>query len=94
MQRLPCCALLRSGGPAGPAPRQGINSNYGRRPAGLETLAAALVQTSDNLEDAVERYLILQGYLERTPRGRVATERAKALFSSEALLWSTRWSTQ
>lgn len=51
---------------------------YSGRPVGLETLAAALGETSDTLEDAVEPYLIQQGYLERTPRGRVATDLARA----------------
>jgi Holliday junction DNA helicase RuvB len=52
------------------------------RPVGLETLAAALGETSDTLEDAVEPYLIQQGYLERTPRGRVATERALTILGA------------
>jgi holliday junction DNA helicase RuvB len=57
---------------------------YAGRAVGLETLAAALGETSDTLEDAVEPYLIQQGYLERTPRGRVATERAKKLMELAA----------
>ncbi len=43
---------------------------YGGGPAGLETLAAALGQESDTLEDVVEPYLLQIGLLERTPRGR------------------------
>jgi Holliday junction DNA helicase RuvB len=53
-------------------------TTYGGGPVGLETLAAALGESSDTLEDAVEPYLIQQGYLQRTPRGRVATDLAKS----------------
>jgi len=45
-------------------------------PVGLETLAAAVGEDKGTLEDVVEPYLIHQGYLDRTPRGRVATPRA------------------
>jgi len=57
-------------------------TTYGGGPVGLETLAAALGESSDTLEDAVEPYLIQQGYLQRTPRGRVATDLAKSHMSS------------
>jgi Holliday junction DNA helicase RuvB len=46
-------------------------------PTGLETLAAAVGEDKGTLEDVVEPYLIHQGFLTRTPRGRVATERAR-----------------
>jgi len=42
----------------------------------LRTLAAALSEARDALEDVIEPYLIQQGYLMRTPRGRVATKTA------------------
>jgi Holliday junction DNA helicase RuvB len=42
-------------------------------PVGLETLAAAVGEDKGTLEDVVEPYLIYQGFLDRTPRGRVAT---------------------
>ncbi len=45
-------------------------------PAGVETLAAAVGETRESLEDLHEPYLIQEGYLKRTPRGRVATSRA------------------
>ncbi len=45
-------------------------------PVGLETLAAAVGEDKGTIEDVVEPYLIHCGYLARTPRGRVATERA------------------
>jgi Holliday junction DNA helicase RuvB len=45
-------------------------------PAGVENIAAALSEERDTLEDVVEPYLIQQGYLVRTPRGRVVTDLA------------------
>ena len=45
-------------------------------PAGVESLAAALSESRDTIEDVIEPYLIQQGFLERTPRGRVAALRA------------------
>ena len=45
-------------------------------PVGADTLAAALSEARDALEDVIEPYLIQQGFLMRTPRGRVATPRA------------------
>ncbi|WP_225721283.1 Holliday junction branch migration DNA helicase RuvB [Candidatus Vallotiella sp. (ex Adelges kitamiensis)] len=42
-------------------------------PVGLDNLAAAIGEERDTIEDMVEPYLIQQGYLQRTPRGRVAT---------------------
>jgi Holliday junction DNA helicase RuvB len=49
-------------------------------PVGLETLAAALGEDKGTLEDVVEPYLIYEGFLARTPRGRVATRRAREYF--------------
>ncbi|WP_028536816.1 Holliday junction branch migration DNA helicase RuvB [Paludibacterium yongneupense] len=42
-------------------------------PVGLDNVAAAIGESSDTIEDVIEPYLIQQGYLQRTPRGRVAT---------------------
>src|SRR5436305_2351678 len=49
---------------------------FGGGPVGLETLATATGERSDALEDVYEPYLLMEGYLARTPRGRVATQRA------------------
>jgi Holliday junction DNA helicase RuvB len=49
---------------------------YKGGPVGVETLAAALSEQSDTLEEVVEPYLIQQGFLQRTPRGRVLTDLA------------------
>jgi len=45
-------------------------------PVGLDTIAAALSEESDTIMDVVEPYLLQLGFLNRTPRGRVATRRA------------------
>ena len=42
-------------------------------PVGLDNLAAAIGEERDTIEDVIEPYLIQQGFLQRTPRGRVAT---------------------
>ncbi len=42
-------------------------------PVGVDNLAAAIGEARDTIEDVLEPYLIQQGYLQRTPRGRVAT---------------------
>jgi Holliday junction DNA helicase RuvB len=54
-------------------------------PVGLETLAAAVGEDKGTVEDVVEPYLIYQGFLDRTPRGRVATRRARDHFGIQAL---------
>jgi Holliday junction DNA helicase RuvB len=45
-------------------------------PVGLDNVAAAIGEESGTIEDVIEPYLIQQGYLQRTPRGRVATAAA------------------
>jgi len=45
-------------------------------PVGLDNLAAAIGEERDTIEDVIEPYLIQQGYLQRTPRGRIATPSA------------------
>ncbi len=45
-------------------------------PVGIETLAAAIGEEKDTLEDVYEPYLVKEGFIDRTPRGRVATRRA------------------
>jgi holliday junction DNA helicase RuvB len=49
---------------------------YGGGPVGVETLAAALAEARDAIEDVIEPYLLQQGFIQRTPRGRVAAARA------------------
>jgi Holliday junction DNA helicase RuvB len=49
---------------------------YGGGPVGLDTLAAAIGEDRGTIEDIYEPFLIQEGYLDRTPRGRIATQRA------------------
>jgi Holliday junction DNA helicase RuvB len=53
-----------------------IMEKFSGGPVGLDNLAAAIGEERDTIEDVLEPYLIQQGYLQRTPRGRIATERA------------------
>jgi Holliday junction DNA helicase RuvB len=50
--------------------------DYEGGPVGLDTLAAALSEPRDTVEDVYEPYLLQQGFLGRTPRGRIATRKA------------------
>ncbi len=51
-----------------------LADNHGGGPVGVETLAAALSEQRDMLEDVIEPYLLQQGLLQRTPRGRMLTD--------------------
>ena len=53
-----------------------IALNYGGGPVGVETLAAALSEPRDAIEDIIEPFLIQQGLVQRTPRGRLLTSHA------------------
>ena len=53
-----------------------IIDKFSGGPVGLETLAASLNEDSDTIMDVWEPFLLQLGFLERTPRGRVATRRA------------------
>ena len=53
-----------------------ISDNYNGGPVGVETIAAALSEQRDAIEEAIEPYLIQIGLLQRTPRGRVLTDNA------------------
>ena len=53
-----------------------IIEKFGGGPVGLDTIAASISEESDTIEDVVEPYLLQLGFLDRTPRGRVATRRA------------------
>ena len=55
-----------------------IVNKFDGGPVGIETLAASIGEDSGTLEDVYEPYLIQNGYLNRTPRGRVATRKAYA----------------
>ncbi|RJG07158.1 Holliday junction branch migration DNA helicase RuvB [Noviherbaspirillum cavernae] len=57
---------------------------FGGGPVGLDNLAAAIGEERDTIEDVLEPYLIQQGFLQRTPRGRIATPTAYAHFGVTA----------
>ena len=52
--------------------------NYGGGPVGMDTLAAAIAEARDAVEDVIEPYLLQQGFIMRTPRGRMACAKAYA----------------
>ena len=51
---------------------------FGGGPVGLSTIAVSVGEEPDTIEEAYEPFLIMQGYIERTPKGRVATDLARA----------------
>ena len=53
-----------------------IAENYGGGPVGVDTMAAALSEPRDAIEDIIEPFLIQKGFLQRTPRGRLLTSAA------------------
>ncbi|HXS07132.1 MAG TPA: Holliday junction branch migration DNA helicase RuvB [Rhizomicrobium sp.] len=53
-----------------------IAENFGGGPVGIETIAAALGEARDAIEEIVEPYLMQQGFVQRTPRGRLLTSQA------------------
>jgi Holliday junction DNA helicase RuvB len=55
-----------------------IAVSYGGGPVGVETIAAGLSEPRDAIEEIIEPYLLQQGFIARTPRGRVLTAQAFA----------------
>jgi Holliday junction DNA helicase RuvB len=53
-----------------------IAENYGGGPVGIETIAAALSEPRDAIEEIIEPFLIQKGFIQRTPRGRLLTAHA------------------
>ncbi len=61
-------------------------------PVGIDTLSSAVGEERDTLEDVYEPYLVKEGFVDRTPRGRVATRKAYAHFNrvvAQGTLWQT-----
>jgi len=56
----------------------GIAENYGGGPVGVDTIAAALSEERDVIEDVIEPYLLQKGLIQRTPRGRMLSQAAYA----------------
>ena len=63
---------------------QAVMEKFGGGPVGLDNLAAAIGEERDTIEDVIEPYLIQQGLLQRTPRGRIATASAYTHFGLHA----------
>jgi Holliday junction DNA helicase RuvB len=63
---------------------QAILSKFGGGPVGLDNLSATIGESSDTIEDVIEPYLMQSGLLQRTPRGRIATDYAYTHFGIEA----------
>jgi Holliday junction DNA helicase RuvB len=55
---------------------QAVIEKFSGGPVGLDNVAAAIGEERDTIEDVLEPYLIQQGFLQRTPRGRIATAAA------------------
>lgn len=56
-----------------------LTERFDGRPAGVEAIAAAMAEDRGTLEDVIEPYLIQQGYIQRTPKGRILLDRAIGL---------------
>jgi Holliday junction DNA helicase RuvB len=57
-----------------------VADKYGGGPVGLSTIAASIDEQPDTIEEVYEPYLMQLGFLDRTPRGRIATDRAFEYF--------------
>lgn len=60
-----------------------IIDKFSGGPVGLDNLAAAIGEEKDTIEDVIEPFLIQQGFLQRTPRGRIASQRAFLHFGKD-----------
>ena len=60
-----------------------VCAKFGGGPVGLSTIAVSVGEEPDTIEEAYEPFLIMEGYLERTPKGRVATAKAWRLLGLE-----------
>ena len=64
---------------------QAVITKFGGGPVGLNSLAVVVGEEADTLEEVYEPYLIMEGYLHRTPQGRVVTELAYRRFGLATL---------
>ncbi len=60
-----------------------LHFNFSGKPVGIDTLSSALSEEADTLEDFYEPYLIRQGFIRKTPRGRVLTSKGENFISQE-----------
>ena len=59
--------------------------NYAGRPVGITTIAVAVGEEAETLEEVHEPYLIQEGYLQRTPQGRILTAKGYAAVGLKAV---------
>jgi Holliday junction DNA helicase RuvB len=62
---------------------ESIIHRFAGGPVGIDTIAASIGEEKETIEDVIEPYLIQQGYIQRTPRGRIATARCYQHFNLE-----------
>ncbi|WP_036767679.1 Holliday junction branch migration DNA helicase RuvB [Persephonella sp. KM09-Lau-8] len=55
---------------------------FGGRPVGLTTISSAISESKNTIEEVIEPYLLREGYIQKTPKGRIPTEKAIKLISS------------
>lgn len=60
-----------------------LKDRFDGKPAGVEAIAAAMAEDRGTLEDVIEPYLIQQGYIQRTPKGRILLEKGVSLMQME-----------
>ncbi len=60
-----------------------LKDRFDGKPAGVEAIAAAMAEDRGTLEDVIEPYLIQQGYIQRTPKGRILLEKGMVLMQME-----------
>ena len=61
-----------------------VAENYGGGPVGIETLSAALAEERDVIEDVIEPYLMQEGLIQRTPRGRMLARQGGSYLGIDA----------
>ena len=66
-----------------------IVDNYGDNPVGIESIAAALHESANNIEETVEPYLIKNGFVQRTSRGRIVSLKGRSHIQKNSLFGST-----
>ena len=64
-----------------------IIDKFNGGPVGVETIAASIGEEVTTIEDVVEPYLLQEGFIKRTPRGRIATDKAKEHLKENHLIF-------
>jgi Holliday junction DNA helicase RuvB len=64
-----------------------IERHYSGGPVGIETIAASMAEEQDSVEETIEPFLIQQGFIQKTPRGRMLTQRALLHIRKRDTVW-------